>query len=89
MAKNYADLRGTLFSLLEYLADLLTRCVFIEEQYYGDGDPNIVNAEKKRSIIRVYMAILRYCIEVWRVQQSNKRKDIMVSITAIISQPLT
>ncbi|CAK41750.1 uncharacterized protein An13g03540 [Aspergillus niger] len=54
MAKNHADLRGALFSSSEYLADLLTRCTFIEEQYYGDGDPNIVNAEKKQSIIRVY-----------------------------------
>ncbi|KAI2853490.1 hypothetical protein CBS11350_228 [Aspergillus niger] len=89
MAKNHADLRGALFSSSEYLADLLTRCAFIEEQYYGDGDPNIVNAEKKRSIIRVYVAILRYCTEVRRVQQSNKGRDIMVSITAITSQPLT
>ncbi|KAI2967299.1 hypothetical protein CBS147324_7076 [Aspergillus niger] len=89
MAKNHADLRGALFSSSEYLADLLTRCAFIEEQYYGDGDPNIVNAEKKGSIIRVYVAILRYCTEVRRVQQSNKGRDIMVSITAITSQPLT
>ncbi|KAI2864664.1 hypothetical protein CBS13152_11162 [Aspergillus niger] len=89
MAKNHAELRGALFSSSEYLADLLTRCAFIEEQYYGDGDPNIVNAEKKRSIIRVYVAILRYCTEVRRVQQSNKGRDIMVSITAITSQPLT
>lgn len=47
MTKNHADLREILFNLSEYLADLLTRCVFIKEQYYGDRDPNIVNTEKK------------------------------------------
>lgn len=89
MAKNHADLRGALFSSSEYLADLLTRCAFIEEQYYGNGDPNIMNTEKEQSIIQVYMAILQYCTEVRRVQQSNKKRDIVVSITAITSQPLT
>ncbi|KAI3032177.1 hypothetical protein CBS76997_11403 [Aspergillus niger] len=89
MAKNHADLRGALCDSSEYLADLLARCAFIEEQYYGDRDPNIVNVEKERSIVRVYVAILRYSAEVRRVQLSNKGKDIMESITAITSQPLT
>ncbi|KAL3251159.1 hypothetical protein ABHI18_010792 [Aspergillus niger] len=89
MAKNHADLRGSLFGSSAYLADLLARCAFIEEQFYGDRDPNIVNVEKGRSIVRVYVAILRYSAEVRRLQQSNKGKDIVVSITAITSQPLT
>ncbi|GLA13523.1 hypothetical protein AnigIFM62618_010512 [Aspergillus niger] len=89
MAKNHADLRGALCDSSEYLADLLARCAFIEEQYYGDRDPNIVNVERERSIVRVYVAVLRYSAEVRRVQLSNKGKDIVQSITAITSQPLT
>ncbi|OJJ65577.1 hypothetical protein ASPBRDRAFT_201704 [Aspergillus brasiliensis CBS 101740] len=89
MAKNHADLQGALFDSSGYLADLLTRCAFIEEQFYGDRDHAIVNVEKERSIVRVYVAILGYSAEVRRVQQSNKGKDIVESITAITSQPLT
>ncbi|KAH8425539.1 ATP-binding protein [Aspergillus melleus] len=89
MAKNHTDLQGALFDSSGYLADLLTRCAFIEEQFYGDRDPVIANVEKEQSIVRVYVAILRYSVEVRRVQQSNKGKDIVKSITAITSQSLT
>lgn len=89
MAKNHADLQRALFDSSGYLADLLARCAFIEEQFYGGRDPVIANVEKERSIVRVYVAILRYSAEVRRVQQFNKGKDIVESITAIISQPLT
>ncbi|KAE8132446.1 hypothetical protein BDV38DRAFT_275126 [Aspergillus pseudotamarii] len=88
MAKNHADRKGALFDSAGYLADLLSRCAFIEEQFYGDRNPVIVNIGKERSIVRVYVAILRYSAEVRRVQQSNKGKDIAESITAITSQPL-
>ncbi|BAE66154.1 unnamed protein product [Aspergillus oryzae RIB40] len=89
MAKNHTDRKGALFDSSGYLADLLTRCAFIEKQFYGDRDPVILNIEKERSIVRVYVAILRYSAEVRRVQQSNKGKDIAESVTAITSQPLT
>ncbi|KAI9041045.1 NACHT and WD repeat domain-containing protein [Aspergillus affinis] len=89
MAKNHADLQGALFDSSGYLADLLTRCAFIEEQFYEGEDLVIVNVEKQRSIVRVYVAILRYSAEVRRVQQFNKGKNIVESITAITSQPLT
>ncbi|BCR98204.1 uncharacterized protein AKAW2_31523S [Aspergillus luchuensis] len=89
MAKNHADLQGALFDSSGYLADLLTRCAFMEEQFYGDRDDVIVNIEKERSIVRVYVAILRYSAEVWKVQQSNKGKEIVQSITTITGQPLT
>ncbi|OJJ65575.1 hypothetical protein ASPBRDRAFT_100228, partial [Aspergillus brasiliensis CBS 101740] len=88
MAKNHADRKDALFDSSGYLADLLIRCAFIEEHFYGDRDPNIVNVEKERSIVRMYVAILRYTAEVRRVQQSNKGKDIVESTTAITSQPL-
>ncbi|KAH8434467.1 NACHT and WD repeat domain-containing protein [Aspergillus melleus] len=89
MAKNHADLQGALFNSSRYLADLLTRCAFIEEQFYEGGDLVIVNVEKERSIVRVYVAILRYSAEIQRVRQFNKGEDIVASITAITSQPLT
>ncbi|OJJ68072.1 hypothetical protein ASPBRDRAFT_47014 [Aspergillus brasiliensis CBS 101740] len=89
MAKNHADRKDALFDASGYLADLLTRCAFIEEHFYGETDPAMVNVEKERSIVRMYVAILCYSAEVRRVQQSNKGRDIMESITAITSQPLT
>ncbi|KAL4928943.1 uncharacterized protein BDV17DRAFT_298409 [Aspergillus undulatus] len=88
MAKNHADLRDALFDSSAYLADILTRCAFIEEQLYCERGPKIPNAEKDRSIVRVYVAILRYAAEVRRIQQFNIGKDVMESITAITSQPL-
>jgi Mrp family chromosome partitioning ATPase len=88
MAKNHADLRDALFNSSEYLADLLTRCAFIEEQFYRDSSPIIRNAEKERSIVRVYVAMLQYSAEVRRAQQFGKGKDIMESVTAVTSQQL-
>ncbi|EDN05634.1 predicted protein [Histoplasma mississippiense (nom. inval.)] len=85
---NHADLWDALFNSSEYLADLLTRCAFIEEQFYDGSGSVIINAEKEGSIVRVYVAILRYSAEVRRVQLLNKRKDIMESIMAVISKQL-
>jgi dsDNA-binding SOS-regulon protein len=39
MAKNHADLQDALFETAGYLADLLTRCAFIEEQFYCSPGP--------------------------------------------------
>lgn len=89
MAKNHSSLQDAFFDSSEYLADLLTRCAFVEEQFYGSRDPTIANVEKERSIVRVYVAILRYSAEVRRVQQFNKGKDIVESITAVTGQQLT
>ncbi|GLA56262.1 hypothetical protein AnigIFM63604_006486 [Aspergillus niger] len=89
VAKNHTDRKDALFDASGYLADSLSRCAFIEEHFYGERDPVMVNVEKERSIVRMYMAILCYSAEIRRVQQSNKGKDIMESITAITGQPLT
>ncbi|KAL4935443.1 hypothetical protein BDV06DRAFT_217427 [Aspergillus oleicola] len=88
MAKNHSSLQDAFFDSSEYLADLLTRCAFVEEQFYGGRDPVLANVEKEQSIVRVYVAILRYSAEVRRVQQFNKGKDIVESITAVTSQQL-
>jgi hypothetical protein len=88
MAKNHAELRGALLDSSGYLADLLSRCAFIEEQFYRDLDPVRGNSEKERSIVRAYVAILQYSAEVRRVQQFGKGKDIVESITAGTSKQL-
>ncbi|KAJ0423727.1 hypothetical protein BJY00DRAFT_43638 [Aspergillus carlsbadensis] len=88
MAKNHADLRGALFESSAYLADVLTRSAFIEQRMYS-GKDSIPNAEKDRSLVRVYVAILRYAAEVCRIQRSGTGRDLMESMTAITSQPLT
>jgi hypothetical protein len=88
MAKNHADSRDALFDSSGYLADLLTRCAFTEQQFYHALGPDMSNTEKERSIIRTYVAILRYSAEVRRVQESGKGKEIMESITAGTSQQL-
>jgi hypothetical protein len=81
MAKNHVELRDALFDSSGYLADLLTRCAFIEEQFYRDPGPVRQNIEKERSIVRTYVAILQYSARVRRVQQSGTGRDIMESIT--------
>jgi hypothetical protein len=88
MAKNHAELRDALFDSSGYLADLLTRCAFIEEQFYRGSDPVTGNSEKERSIVRAYVAILQYSAEVRRVQQFGKGRDIVESITAGTSKQL-
>ncbi|KAL4972605.1 hypothetical protein BDW66DRAFT_154582 [Aspergillus desertorum] len=79
---------GCLFDSSAYLADLLARCAFVEEQFYRGGGPVVTNAEKRQSVVRVYVAILRYSAEVRRAQQFGKGKDIVESITAATSQHL-
>jgi hypothetical protein len=88
MVQNHADLRDALLDSSGYLADLLARCAFIEEQFYRGGGPDLTSAEKGRSIVRVYVAILRYSAEIHRVQQFGKGRDIVESITAVRSQQL-
>ncbi|KAL4763396.1 NACHT and WD repeat domain-containing protein [Aspergillus foveolatus] len=88
MAKNHADLRDALFKTLGYLADLLTRCAFIEEQFYRGPAPVLQNAEKERSIVRVYVAILQYSAEVRKIQEFGTAKDIVESITGVASKQL-
>ena len=72
MAGNHADLRDALFDSSEYLADVLSRCAFLEEQFYQSTDAAIVNDEKEQSIIRVYIAILRYAA---KAPKQNMRKS--------------
>jgi hypothetical protein len=87
MAKNHTDLRDALLDSSGYLADLLARCAFIEDQFYR-GIESATNAEKEKSIVRVYVAILQYSAQVRRGQQYSKGRDIVESITAITSQQL-
>ncbi|KAL6230102.1 hypothetical protein BDW75DRAFT_249043 [Aspergillus navahoensis] len=88
MAKNNADLRDALFETSGYLADLLTRCAFIEEQFYRGPAPVLQNAEKEQSIVRVYVAILQYSAEVRKIQEFGTAKDIVESITGVASKQL-
>jgi Mrp family chromosome partitioning ATPase len=88
MAKKHADLRDALFDTSGYLADLLTRCAFIEEQFYRGPGPVLQNVEKERSIVRVYTAILQYSAEVRKVQQFGTANDIVESITGVASEQL-
>jgi hypothetical protein len=89
MAKNHADLRDALFESSAYLADVLTRSAFIEQQMYSEKEATIPNAEKDRSLVRVYVAIMRYAAEICRIQQFSSGKNLKESLTAKTSQPLT
>ncbi|KAL2810607.1 hypothetical protein BJX63DRAFT_310029 [Aspergillus granulosus] len=88
MARNHADLRDALLDSSGYLADLLARCAFIENQFYHGIESAVPNVEKEKSIVRVYVAILQYSAQVCRVQQYGKGRDILESITAVTSQQL-
>lgn len=88
IAKNHADLRDALLDSSGYLADLLARCAFIEDQFYRGIESAIANVEKEKSIVRVYVAILQYSAQVRRVQQYSKGRDFVESITAATSEQL-
>ncbi|KAJ5618683.1 hypothetical protein N7528_006794 [Penicillium herquei] len=88
MAKNHATLRDALVESSEYLADLLSRCAFIEEQFYHNSEPGIRNGEKERSIVRIYGAVFQYTIAIRKSQDFNKGEEIVNSITAGASQQL-
>jgi hypothetical protein len=91
MAKNHADLRDALLDSSGYLADLLARCAFIEDQFYREVEATITiveNIEKEKSMIRVYVAILQYSAEVRRAQQFGVGRHIVENITAVASQQL-
>ncbi|KAL4861478.1 hypothetical protein BDV12DRAFT_203968 [Aspergillus spectabilis] len=88
MAKNHADLRHALLDSSGYLADLLARCAFIEDQFYRGIGSAFTNIEKEKSIIRVYVAILQYSAQIRSVQQYDNGRYIVESITAVTSQQL-
>ncbi|KAJ5225761.1 hypothetical protein N7468_006986 [Penicillium chermesinum] len=88
MAKNHTDLQDALLESSGYLADLLARCAFIEDQFYRDIQAAIAKAEKEKSMIRVYVAILQYSAKVCRAQHFSMGRHFVESIAAVASQQL-
>ncbi|KAJ5726821.1 hypothetical protein N7493_005848 [Penicillium malachiteum] len=88
MAKTHTELRDALFGSSDYLADLLSRCAFIEEQFYHNSEPAVRNGEEERSIVRIYVAVFQYIVAVPKTQQFGKGREIVDSITAAASQQL-
>ncbi|KAL4966042.1 ATP-binding protein, partial [Aspergillus stella-maris] len=89
MAGNHADLRDALLDSSEYLADVLSRCAFLEERFYQNKDASTIDEEKEQSIIRVYIAILQYAARVRKAQQYNRGERFVDSITAVAIAELT
>ena len=85
MAKNRLDLRDALFGSSEYLANVLTRCAYIEKIYRNNPREK---AEIGRAIIGVYKLILQYAAEVLTPQEYSIGRRIQDSITAITKQRL-
>ena len=86
MAKNRLDLRDALLGSSEYLANILTRCAYIEKEIYCKDTKE--RAEIRRAIINVYKRILQYAAEVLTTQEYSIARRIQNSITAITKQRL-
>ena len=87
MAKNHSDRRDALFESAEYLAEVLARCIYIEENFFRSQ-----SSDKKMirpAIIRVYKAILQYTAEARNGQNFTPRKGILDNIRATTIQRLT
>jgi hypothetical protein len=72
----------------EYLADILARCAFMEENFhtrqYTDHDTITTD-----SILRLYVAVLRYSAEASPDEKSNVARATVASFIEIIEQKLT
>ncbi|KAF7595224.1 hypothetical protein BBP40_006970 [Aspergillus hancockii] len=86
MTKNRFDLRDALFDSSEYLADVLTRCAYIEKEIYRNDYRE--RAEVGRAIVGVYKVILQYAAEVLTAQKYSIGRRIQDSVTAITKQRL-
>lgn len=86
MTKNRFDLRDALFSSSEYLAEILARCAFIEDNFYHINSEK--GAEIGHVIVRVYKAILQYTTEVLSAQKFSMGTWILDSVAAITNERL-
>jgi hypothetical protein len=77
-----------LFGSSEYLADVLTQCAFIEDNFYQQ-DNSRRKADLGNTIIKVYKAILHYTAEVRTAQKPSKAKRIKDLVTTITNGPFT
>jgi hypothetical protein len=86
MAQNHSDRRDALFTSSEYLAEVLARCTYIEENFFRRQKSNrdIVGS----ATIRVYKAILQYAAETLSAQNLSPGKRILDNITAITNERL-
>ncbi|KAJ6153876.1 hypothetical protein N7485_012245 [Penicillium canescens] len=87
MAKNHSDRRDALFDSSEYLADVLARCAYIQQNFYGEQseERGIVG----QATIRVYKAILQYAAKVLACQNLGLIEEMLDNVTAITNQQLT
>lgn len=88
MAKNHSDLRNALFESSEFLANVLARCAYIENQFCRNHDSE-TKTQMEYAIVRVYVSILCYTAEVQTVQLANIGRQMLESIIAITDQPLS
>ncbi|KAL3428820.1 hypothetical protein BDV09DRAFT_203834 [Aspergillus tetrazonus] len=87
MTQNQLDLQDALFKSSEFLADVLSRCAYIENNFYRDN--TTAKSEIERAIIEIYKEILRYAAELLALQNASVRQRIVNSITPITNQRLT
>ncbi|KAB8239014.1 uncharacterized protein BDW43DRAFT_296406 [Aspergillus alliaceus] len=87
MTKNYHDLRDALFESLEYLADILAQCAFIEKKYYLAGNSN-AKQDLENALIRLYRAILHYTVLVRKAQDASIGRKLLDCVTAITDHRL-
>ncbi|KAJ5147969.1 hypothetical protein N7526_001321 [Penicillium atrosanguineum] len=86
MTKNHSDRRDALFESAEYLAEVLARCSYIEENFFyqQSSDRDVIGS----AMIRLYKAILQYTAEVMAAQSLSTGRGVLDSITAITNQRL-
>ncbi|KAJ5701262.1 hypothetical protein N7488_008810 [Penicillium malachiteum] len=86
MAQNHSDRRNACSNCSEYLAEVLARCGYIEMNFLPSqtSDRDMI----RPAAIRVYMAILRYTVQVLTTQNFSPGKAIFDDITAAACQRL-
>ncbi|KAL4738277.1 WD40 repeat-like protein [Aspergillus similis] len=87
MTQNQLDLRDALFKSSEFLADVLSRCAYIENNFYRDN--TTAKSEIECAIIEIYKEILRYAAELFALQNASVGRKILDSVTPITNQRLT
>ncbi|KAH8704003.1 quinon protein alcohol dehydrogenase-like superfamily [Talaromyces proteolyticus] len=88
MTKNYYDLRNALFESSEFLAESLARYSYIQKNFYDESHLK-TKTSIRNAIVRVYTAILHYSVELQKIQQANRVKQVLGSVTATTDHPLS
>ncbi|CAG8929162.1 unnamed protein product [Penicillium salamii] len=87
IVQNRLDRRDAIFAASQYLAETLSYYALIDENYRNQDVGSDHNLDE--TLLRVYVAILDFTVEVKKGNEENEAKRTFQSVMALTDQPLS